>query len=251
MDEKKKAVLKKACVIVGILIVVCMLVFLYRKMQGSVTGDEILRINDQPVYSEEIDFVVENVKLKQREEIVKKAGIDINEFSWDIEVEGKTGYEYAAEAAIPQLAAIKVMQVEAMEQGLIDDIAYPALMRKMEQENAFREEKKRKGGTVFGLTEFNASQYYDYLNKNLSLGNKRELINAGVLTASVEEAKAVYDQNLEYFDNQEYENVQDSAKNYVLEEKYNAHIDAMARKAEIDIPDETRWLESVKKAIKG
>ena len=88
------------------------------------------------------------------------------------------------------------------------------------------------------MTRYTADQFYDYFNENLSLQNKRELTNKDVLTASDEEARAVYDADPEYFDNEDYENVKTSAQNLVLENKYQEHLKEMAEGAKVEIPDE-------------
>lgn len=175
----------------------------------------------------------------------------MSEFTWETEADGKTGYEYLADAVVEELKEIKTMQKEAMDNGLADAIDYPSLMKVMEKENKDRGEKKGNNETVFGVTRYTADQFYDYFNENLSLQNKRELTNKDVLTASDEEARAVYDADPEYFDNEDYENVKTSAQNLVLENKYQEHLKEMAEGAKVEIPDEQALLQAVKDALEG
>lgn len=195
--------------------------------------------------------VVNKIKLHQREKIAEKAGIDISEFTWDTEVEGKNGYEYLADAVVAEMKSIKTMQKEAMDNGLADAIDYHSLIKAMEKENKDRKEKKGNNETVFGMTQYTADQFYDYFNENLSLQNKRELINKEELTASDEEARAVYDADPDYFDNEDYENIETSAKNLVLENKYQEHLKEMAEAAVVEIPDQMALTQAVKDAIEG
>mgnify|MGYP006964306863 FL=1 len=101
------------------------------------------------------------------------------------------------------------------------------------------------------MTQYTADQFYDYFNENLSLQNKRELINKEELTASDEEARAVYDADPDYFDNEDYENIETSAKNLVLENKYQEHLKEMAEAAVVEIPDQMALTQAVKDAIEG
>ncbi|HIT89532.1 MAG TPA: hypothetical protein IAC41_03825 [Candidatus Merdenecus merdavium] len=212
---------------------------------------EIVSIDGQPVYREEIACIVNKIKLHQREEIAGKAGIDISEFTWETEVGGKNGYEYLADGVIDRLKEIKTMQKEAMDNGLADDIDYPSLMKEMERENRNREEKKGKNETVFGMTQYTADQFYDYFNENLSLQNRKELIYKEELTVSDEEARAAYDADPGYFNNEDYENVERFAKNLVLNQKYQEHLKEMEESAKVEILDENLLLQSVKDALEG
>ena len=166
-------------------------------------------------------------------------------------MEGKNGYEYLADAVVAEMKSIKTMQKEAMDNGLADAIDYPSLIKAMEKENKDRKEKKGNNETVFGMTQYTADQFYDYFNENLSLQNKRELINKEELTASDEEARAVYDADPDYFDNEDYENIETSAKNLVLENKYQEHLKEMAEAAVVEIPDQMALTQAVKDAIEG
>ncbi len=215
------------------------------------TEKAVFSVDGQPVYREEVACVVNKIKLHQREKIAEKAGIDISEFTWDTEVEGKNGYEYLADAVVAEMKAIKTMQKEAMDNGLADAIDYPSLIKAMEKENKDRKEKKGNNETVFGMTQYTADQFYDYFNENLSLQNKRELINKEELTASDEEARAVYDADPDYFDNEDYENIETSAKNLVLENKYQEHLKEMEEAAVVEIPDQMALTQAVKDAIEG
>lgn len=219
-------------------------------MKGR-TEKEVFSVDGQPVYREEVACIVNKIKLYQREKTAEKAGIDVSEFTWETEADGKTGYEYLADAVVEELKEIKTMQKEAMDNGLADAIDYPSLMKAMERENKDRGEKKGNNETVFGVTRYTADQFYDYFNENLSLQNKRELTNKDVLTASDEEARAVYDADPEYFDNEDYENVKTSAQNLVLENKYQEHLKEMAEGAKVEIPDEQALLQAVKDALEG
>ena len=90
-------------------------------------------VDGQPVYKEEAACVVSKIKLHQREKIAAKAGIDISDFTWETEAEGKTAYEHLADAVVDELKQMKTMQKEAMDNGLADAIDYPSLMEAMEK----------------------------------------------------------------------------------------------------------------------
>ena len=101
------------------------------------------------------------------------------------------------------------------------------------------------------MTRYTADQFYDYFNENLSLQNKRELIKKEVLTASDKEARAAYDADPDYFNNEEYETVETYAKNLVLDRKYEEHLHEMAEAAKVEIPSEKALVQAVKDALEG
>ena len=112
-------------------------------MKGR-TEKEVFSVDGQPVYREEVACIVNKIKLYQREKTAEKAGIDVSEFTWETEADGKTGYEYLADAVVEELKEIKTMQKEAMDNGLADAIDYPSLMKAMEKENKDRGEKEER-----------------------------------------------------------------------------------------------------------
>lgn len=243
-----KASKKWIWMLLAVIIVAVAAVMIFMK---SRTEKAVFFVDGQPVYKEEAACIVNKIKLYQREKIAKMAGIEVSEFTWNTETDGKTGYQYLADAVVEELKEIKTMQKEAMDNGLTDAIDYPSLMKAMEKENKDRGEQKANKETVFGVTQYTADQFYDYFNENLSIQNKRELVNKEVLTASDEEARAAYDANPDYFDNEDYENVETSAKNLVLENKYGTHRKEMAEAAKVEIPDEQALLQAVKDALEG
>lgn len=240
---------KRIWIVLAVLVVAAAAAVIFF-MKGR-TEKAVFSVDGQPVYKEEIACVVSKIKLHQREKIAAKAGIEISDFTWETETEGKNGYEYLADAVVDELKEIKTMQKEAMDNGLTDAVDYPSLMKAMEKENQDREKKKGNNETVFGMTQYTADQFYDYFNENLSLQNKRELINKEVLTASDKEARAAYDADPDYFDNEEYETVETYAKNLVLENKYEEHLKDMAEAARVEIPDEQALIQAVKEALEG
>lgn len=232
--------------VIAVVLVAAFIIFMKSRADKAVFS-----VDGQPVYKEEVACIVNKIKLYQREKTAEKAGIDVSEFTWETEADGKNGYEYLADAVVEELKEIKTMQKEAMDNGLTDAIDYPSLKKAMEKENKDRKEKKGKNETVFGMTQYTADQFYDYFNENLSLQNKRELTNKEEITASDEEARAAYDADPEYFDNEDYENIETSAKNLVLENKYQQHLKEMAEAAEAEIPDEQALIQAVKDALEG
>ena len=72
-----------------------------------------------------------------------------------------------------------------------------------------------------------------------------------MLTASDEEARAAYDADPDYFNNEEYDTVETYAKNLVLDHKYEEHLQEMAKAAKVEIPSEKALVQAVKDALEG
>lgn len=216
------------------------------------TGKEkagiVCYINEEPVYEGEIKILAERIEMAQRQEFAEKSGQSADELDFSFEVDGKTGYEYYAEAVLEEMKRIKVIQIDARKNGLCEEITYPDIEKAREEENQKRAEKKSRNDVVYGVVSYDEEEYYDYFNENLSLANKRYLEQKGILTATETEKKADYEAEKDYFDNQPYESVEQFVGNRVISLKYEKRIQNLMKKATVE--KEHRVADYLEKVIK-
>lgn len=243
--EKKKSRYKAAvaAVIAIILIVIAVVLFCStRKDEGIVCY-----INDEPVYEQEVVIAADQAELAAEQDFAELTGQEMGNVDFSVEVDGKTGYEYLAEAVKEELVRMKIIQIDAKEHGLCDAITYPEIEKEREEENRQRAETKSEDGVVYGITSFDEEEYYRYFIDNLDIQNKRYLSQTGEITATDEEAEAEYEKDPSAFDNQEYESVSMFVKNAVITRKYEEYMDKLESSAMIENEENIAvFLEKIK-----
>jgi len=86
---------------------------------------------------------------------------------WHTYVDGITPFQTLKQQAVQRAARIKVIQIQAMEYELIDDISYSAFMSGFIQENERREGVVDSGGVIFGPQQYGESLFFDIQTTNL------------------------------------------------------------------------------------
>ena len=207
-------------------------------------------VNDIPIYQEEIAFAATGLRLSIRNEWMNTYHLDSAGFSWEKSYNGEeSALSSVMDKAVREIAADKLLQKLAQDEGLIKAIDYPSIQKQMESENAQRQEKKSKDEVFYGITSFPESQYYDYLNQNLRLQLIRELSGDKSLALSDKEMQEIYKENLEYFKHEDFETVKASVEDLGLKGKFDQYMEDMLAKADIQIKKPEVMEEAVKKAV--
>lgn len=207
-------------------------------------------VDDIPIYQEEIAFAASGLRLSIRNEWMNTYHLDSAGFSWEKSYNGEeSALTCVMDKAIREIAADKLLQKLAQDEGLIKAIDYPSIQKQMESENAQRQEKKSKNEVFYGIASYSESQYYDYLNQNLRLQVIRELSGDKSLALSDEEMQEIYEENLEYFQNEDFETVKTSVEDLGLKEKFDQYMEDMLAKADIQIKKPEVMEQAVMKAV--
>lgn len=207
-------------------------------------------VDDIPIYQEEIAFAASGLRLSIRNEWMNTYHLDSAGFSWEKSYNGEeSALTCVMDKAVREIAADKLLQKLAQDEGLIKAIDYPSIQKQMESENAQRQEKKSKNEVFYGIASYSESQYYDYLNQNLRLQVIRELSGDKSLALSDEEMQEIYEENLEYFQNEDFETVKTSVEDLGLKEKFDQYMEDMLAKADIQIKKPEVMEQAVKKAV--
>lgn len=207
-------------------------------------------VDDIPIYQEEIAFAASGLRLSIRNEWMNTYHLDSAGFSWEKSYNGEeSALACVMDKAVREIAADKLLQRLAQDEGLIKAIDYPSIQKQMESENAQRQEKKSKNEVFYGIASYSESQYYDYLNQNLRLQVIRELSADKSLALSDEEMQEIYEENLEYFQNEDFETVKTSVEDLGLKEKFDQYMEDMLAKADIQIKKPEVMEQAVMKAV--
>lgn len=197
------------------------------------TEDTVCRINGEPVYEEEVGIAAGAVELAAQQKFGELSGQNTGKLDWSKEAEGRTGYEYLAEAVEEELIRMKVIQIEARKNGLCSEISYPEIEKQRQEENRQRARAKSEQEVVYGVVSFDEEEYYRYMIDNLDLQNKRYLTQEGILTVSGQEAEEKYAGDPSLFDNQPYESVSMFVEKSVLSDKYEDYMNQLEKAAEV------------------
>lgn len=249
--QKKSVISKRKVIVVFAAAAVCITaaVFTAARKQPVPAEKIVAYVDEEPVFYEELKYVINRNKLIVREALISQSGKDSSDFQWGDKIEGETGYERLASESLKKSVPVKLVLRESKKLGLDGAADYPELRKAWKDENAGRKEKKENDQVLYGVVQYSEEEYYDYVNSNLELRYKEKLISDGMVKVSDEEIRAAYDKDPGYFNNESFETVRDSAKLLALERKYEEYLSALEEKADINITDKDAVTEAVKEVL--
>lgn len=242
--DAKKAVIGGMAAAAAIALVLSMV-----WLTGDASPAVLVKINGEPVVREEFLYYAQKIEREVRDGLCKEAGKEAEQFRWSDEINGKTGYDWLAQRTVEAMTPWKIIQIETEKLGLAEGTDYESIMKRKEAENKERRKTKEKGGVLYGVVEYSESEYYDYFNSNLQTRYQERLIKDGVLTVTEAEMKAVYEEQISYFNGESYETVKNSVRIAALEEKYQEYLAELAGNSKVQIVDEEAFMDAVKEAL--
>lgn len=231
------------------LIIIFVLMFITINASSGNDEDTVFYVNDEPVHKEEILESAKNLSSAVRNEILTTYEIEPDKFSWDYKVEGsKKAIDILNDKVIDKVTYDKIIQIESKEKGLIDKIDYNSIKKELEKENEKRFQNKLNNEIVYGTTEFGFSEYYQYMNSNLSIQLRKILIDEGVLKVKDKELESIYKDNKNMFQSQDeetvelelmpFEKVKSSVMDLGLNKKFDQYINNKVKNASIKMKNE-------------
>ncbi|MDO4272279.1 MAG: hypothetical protein Q4D16_01300 [Eubacteriales bacterium] len=222
---------------IGILIAGC----LTASISGCFSEKEkpVVYVDEIPVYKQELDFAVQDNRLTVRNHIITDNHLKSDEFSWEQEYKnGQTPLDELTDVVLKQCSYAKLLQEESRKQGLLDNIDYPSIDKKRQEENKEREKRRDNNEVIYGIITYGEKEYYDYMNSNLELRLTELLSKEGAWEHSEDELEKLYQDNKTYFLEEPYEDVENSVKNLAdtqaFEEYMNKQLDQANIKKEGD-----------------
>ena len=233
MKNKKRTFITVFCLSVAI---IAMVFVFFNKNKEDIKY--IMTVGKMDVASEEVHMIVDDIKLKNKNNLISTYKISHAKFDWNKNYGDKKAYQYLLDDLIEQVTKTKVIQQLAVDAKIIDDFDYKMFLKMLENENEMRQEKASKGEIFYGLEQFNQKQYYQYLNNNLLLQLNTYLIDHQKIKLSDEEVKQTYKDNKEYFNNLKFDEVKDKAKNLCYENKIEMYIEDKMEGVKVDYNQE-------------
>jgi hypothetical protein len=137
----------------------------------------VFSVNGSPVSTDEFSIVLENNKALTTSYFDAKYQTEYTADFWTTDFQGEKPIDYAKQKSVEELTRYRVEQQLIMEQGENVEIDYSQFIKKLENENLERRNKKLKNVPVYGLTQFSPFQYYDYLHSTHFTNMMHKLIS--------------------------------------------------------------------------
>ena len=190
----------KSAVKIAVIVIFILTAFLFVACQSTANDTSsdtlsddfvVFTINGEPVTFRELNNSVLHVRGNViSSSIVQGANLADEDF-WHTPINGITPAENLIQEAIDRAARIKIIQMEAMEHGLIDDISYSGFMAALLQENMRRQTEIEQGGIIFGPQSYSEELFFDIQASELEENLNRWL--APLMGATEEELREFYE----------------------------------------------------------
>ena len=182
---------------IGIIVCVSLAVLSGAAVAGAKmleTKNTYLTVNNDSVSKEELEFYMTASRADAILRFTTDTSSGADEDFWKTEQNGTTPAGYLSEIAVEDLKNDRALFAECEKRGLCEKLNYEVIIKQMNAENAARAEKLKNGEPVYGVTEYTAASYYDYLKSNLQIALRGELENEGIITEDDVKLKQYYNQ---------------------------------------------------------
>lgn len=231
--------------LIGIIVVIG--IFFHWKDQPKV--EYVMSVDHLKVSKDEMKIVISDIRSRSQNKIINTYKVSTNDFDWNKDYGQKKAYQYLLDDFKEEIVYIKTIQQLGIEANIIDDFNYETFLEMLEKENKTRATQIANHEAVYGLKEFNEKQYYDYINNNLFLKVKTDLIKNEKVTITEAEIKKSYQDNKASFDNLSLNDVKDSVENMCYEKKIDEYIKNKEKEIKINC-NEQELVARVKEMIK-
>jgi hypothetical protein len=164
-------------------------------------SDVILYVNEEPVTRQEFQLYMD-----------KEKGAVTNYFSvtyqaedqpdyWTSDFGGERPIELLKSRAADEAAKGKLLQSIALSKGLVQHISYEQFLQDFADNNSERKQDTSQNKAVFGLGQYEQSQFYFYTLSNLRL-ELEELMGKGELQVTDAEIERVYQEHAQDYQGQ-------------------------------------------------
>lgn len=154
-------------------------------------------VDGEPVYMEEVEFVINKERLTVRNHIMTEYGVEEDEFSWEAEFGGKKASKYMEEKIFEECARNKMIQITARDFGVADKIDYPSVKKMNDEDSRVREDRIGDGEVIYGNTAYRPEDYFDYMLSNLEQQSYYKMVEDGTLEMTESEIDKLYEEHRE------------------------------------------------------
>lgn len=105
----------------------------------------------------------------------KKYGAEQTPAFWSTNFDGEIPLNTLKQKALDESLRIKVQQIMAQEQGVLEHIDYSDFLRDLETENERRQQAINQNQVVYGPAQYNEDTYFEYVLSNAKISVKKNL----------------------------------------------------------------------------
>lgn len=149
---------------------------------GDEPGNIVARINGEPVYQEEYEFIKQGLRTDCITYFVNKYGTYDGKDFWEHSFKGEIPRLWLKEKILEKCKDQKIRLSVMNQYGILIGFNYEVFTAKWRQENIARESEVKKGGLVYGTIDFDRQTYYSYLMSKSILDTEREIVRKSNLS---------------------------------------------------------------------
>lgn len=149
---------------------------------GDEPGNIVARINGEPIYEEEYEFIKQGLRTDCITYFVNKYGTFDGEDFWEHSFRGEIPGLWLKEKTLEKCKARKALLSVMNQYGILKGFNYAVFKARWKQENSARESKVKNGEVVYGTIDFDQQSYYSYLISKSLLDTEREIVRKSDLS---------------------------------------------------------------------
>ncbi|OPA80492.1 hypothetical protein BVG16_07125 [Paenibacillus selenitireducens] len=191
MDQAHQPIRKPKWVVAGVVLLVLTIFTsaVWAKEKGHAKDEEdfIAKINDVPISLPEFERAVQWNKSSVLHYFQEKYHAAQTPEFWTTSFQGEIPVEMLKKKAFDDSLRIKVRQLIAKEQGVVQDISYDGFLQQLQQENVRRKQAIQNHEVVYGPEQYQEEAYFEYRMTNETIAVKQKMSASKVDEAAVKQ----------------------------------------------------------------
>jgi hypothetical protein len=206
--------------------------------QGSkISGDTLILVNGEAITK--IEFIqfskIERTSVIQHYR--ETFNLEFSEDFWNTKCNGKSPKELLIERTIDTLVSIKIQQIIAKQNGLIDEVTYSNFLDKLSKENLRRAQAQKSNKPIYGPSQYSESVYFSYLFSNMVIRLKEKL-NETEFKITDEKVALIYEQQKEIYAKVPFNKCKGKIRSRQIDQLYYSYVGRLVKEAKIIVNTE-------------
>lgn len=179
MDQAHQLIQKPKWVIAGVFLLVLTIftsaAWAKEKGHAKDENDNIAKINDVPISLPEFERAVRRNKSSVLHYFQEKYNVEQTPEFWTTSFQGEIPAEMLKKQALDDSVRIKLRQLIAKEQDVVQDISYEGFLQQLQQENERRKQAIQNHEVVYGPAQYQEEAYFEYRMTNERITVKQKM----------------------------------------------------------------------------
>ncbi|WP_018757691.1 peptidylprolyl isomerase [Paenibacillus terrigena] len=159
-------------------------------------GEAIATVNGVPISMAEYDRAIRTNTSRIIQYFRDTYQAEQSEGFWTKAYDGEIPAEMLKKKALEDSVKIKVRQLLAKEQGVLQDVSYQGFLQQLEQENERRTQAINRHQVVYGPAQYDENTYWEYVQTNAALAVKRNM-QQSIMQQGESALRSFYDEHRE------------------------------------------------------